>query len=387
MSLYLLAARRLQGVKTGGKFRSQYVTICSTGARGKYQRRSKAPGLQEEEEGKEDKRRSSRLEEGRNIPLFVTSDHHFSKASLNLKQTHLDTMAALSLRLPSLEDGDPWIVHQKLFDVLNEYLQPSSSTGSPSAAKVIDSLTPNKRQGLDPSDDAKPKEECESFLLETWGTFIEIARQIPSEHASQDRLVDLVKALSELPSTSAEIWGSTMQVWTDLPLLGPSMREAWIPPTGAHGKSLSPNDAQRWINQNAFAARLLNLEKVSWSNFAVWSLRAALEEKPSTSAESYNCDVAAAAQWILHSGSYLLKEVKSDADKEIQEQEEDEGEAKPNRGQPLAAGSLYKGKGKARLCPERWQFWKQQFGEITQQGAEENVKSIAQQAKEKMDSV
>ncbi|KAF3479836.1 uncharacterized protein GIQ15_06812 [Arthroderma uncinatum] len=281
-------------------------------------------------------------------------------------------MTALSLRLPSLEGGDPWIVHQKLFDILNEYLQPTSSTISSAAAKEIDSLTPKKRQGLGSSDDAKPKEDYESFLMETWGTFIEIARQIPSEHASQDRLVELVKALSELPATNAEIWG--LCILTYIPL---------APASG--DKSASSNDAQRWINQNAFAARLLNLEKVSWSNFAVWSLRSALEENV-TSDESHKCNVAAAAQWMMYSGPYLLKEVKSDAAKEVQEQEADNGEAKPNKGQPLAAGTLYKGKGKERLCPERWQFWKQQFGEIAQQGGEENVKSVAQLAKEKMDS-
>ncbi|KAM5444714.1 hypothetical protein MferCBS31731_000169 [Microsporum ferrugineum] len=288
-------------------------------------------------------------------------------------------MATLSLRLPSLEDGDPWIVHQKLFDILSEYLQPASSTAPSAAAKEIDSLTPKKRQGLDASDDAKPKEDYESFLLEIWNSLIEVARQIPSDHASQDRLVELVKALRELPSTNAEIWGNTVRVWTDLPLLGPAMREAWIGPPS--GNAHSSNDAQRWVNQNAFAARLLNLDQIFWSNFAVWSLRSALEEPPAANAESHRCNVEAAAQWMVYSGPYLLKEANEDPAREAEEQEAAKTEAQPNRGQPLAAGKLYKGK--ARLCTERWQFWKQQFGDISQQ----DIKSVAALAKQKMESV
>ena len=112
-------------------------------------------------------------------------------------------MAPLSLRLPSLEDGDPWIVHRNLFEVLNGYLQPGSCTAPSAAAKEIDDLTPDKRQ----SDGGKPKEDHESFLLEIWESIIEIAKQIPSDHASQDRLVELIKALTELPATEIEIWG------------------------------------------------------------------------------------------------------------------------------------------------------------------------------------
>ncbi|EFR00783.1 hypothetical protein MGYG_03787 [Nannizzia gypsea CBS 118893] len=281
-------------------------------------------------------------------------------------------MATLSLRLPSLEDGDPWVVHQKLFDVLKTFLQPGSNAAPSSAAKDIDDLTPGKRQ----ADDGKPKEDYESFLLEIWNSIIEIAKQIPSDHASQDRLVELVKALSELPPIETEIWGSTVKVWADLPLLGPAMREAWIEPT-SHNQAPTTEDAQRWINQNAFAARLLNLEQISWSNFAVWSLRSALEEKPGTAAQSHKCEVSAAAQWMLYCAPYLLEEAKGDA---VREAQEANAEPQPNRGQPLAGGKLYKGK--ARLCPERWQFWKQQFEGITQP----DIQSVASLAKQKMDS-
>lgn len=59
------------------------------------------------------------------------------------------------------------------------------------------------------------------------GNFIEIAGQIPYDHPAQDALVSLVEALQNLPPTKAIIWSET-EIWTQLPMLGPSMAEAWI---------------------------------------------------------------------------------------------------------------------------------------------------------------
>lgn len=111
-------------------------------------------------------------------------------------------MAALPLHLESLDDPEPWPVEQKLFDILNEYLQPSSTTTPAIAAHAIDALTPMKQ----PDTGDSQRESPESFLWEIWGDFIDIAKQIPHDHLSQDRLVEAVKALSELPPTTVEIW-------------------------------------------------------------------------------------------------------------------------------------------------------------------------------------
>ena len=110
----------------------------------------------------------------------------------------------LSLRLKSLEDDDPWIIEQKTFDILNDYLQPDSRTSATAAAKDLDALTPMKREALD-----EKAEHPESFLLETWGTFIAIVKQIPSDHQSQDRMIQMMKELIVLPPNEVEIW----KVW------------------------------------------------------------------------------------------------------------------------------------------------------------------------------
>lgn len=120
-------------------------------------------------------------------------------------------MAALSFHLESLDDPEPWFVEQKLFDILNEYLQPSSTTTPTVAAQGIDALTPMKRPDLA---DGKRKQSPESFLWEIWETFIAIAKQIPHDHPSQDRLVEVVKALSELPPKTVEIWTVCFSNWS-----------------------------------------------------------------------------------------------------------------------------------------------------------------------------
>lgn len=112
-------------------------------------------------------------------------------------------MACLTFRLESLEDDDPWIVEQKTFNILEEYLQPHSKTSPKKAACSIDNLTPMKRPD---QEDGKEMEHPESFMWETWGTFEKIAKQIPSNHPSMERLAQLVKSLSLLPPTTVTIW-------------------------------------------------------------------------------------------------------------------------------------------------------------------------------------
>lgn len=124
---------------------------------------------------------------------------------MNLRlHTQLSKMATLSLHLESLQDPNPWRVEQKAFDILNEYLQPASTTPPEAAAQGIDSLAPMKRAR---PDEVQDKESPESFLSEIWSLFIAVAKQVPHDHPSQDRLVNLVKALCAMPPTEVQIWG------------------------------------------------------------------------------------------------------------------------------------------------------------------------------------
>ena len=109
----------------------------------------------------------------------------------------------LSFRMPKLEDSDPELIPERtIFAILKEYLQPTSATTPTAAAKAIDHFRPAKRP-----DCGVKVEPDDAFVPNLWDLFMDIARQIPSDHESQDRLVKLVDALRQLPSTVENIWG------------------------------------------------------------------------------------------------------------------------------------------------------------------------------------
>lgn len=89
---------------------------------------------------------------------------------------------------------------------------------------------------------------------------------------------------------------------------------------------------------------------MSWINFAIWGLRSALET--GWTGPRLACDPASAAEWVTHSGKVLFQELEEET-----EDEEQDG--------AIASGTLYEGNGVLSLnC---WQFWKQRFGDISEQ--------------------
>ncbi|KAF7177977.1 hypothetical protein CNMCM7691_006617 [Aspergillus felis] len=267
-------------------------------------------------------------------------------------------MASLSLEYRA----EPRSTEQHIFNILNDYLQPSSTTPPSEAAQAIHALTPKAGSTQEENPD------LEDFLWSTWGTIIEIAKQINGNHPSQDRLVDLIYALTELPPTTVSIWGSETRLWNDLPILGPSLRESWNPP--AYTKS-DDQGITEWINLQAFTARLMSKCDPSISLLGVWSLRSGLEEELSDT--ELKGEGAAAAMWMVYGGEILFSQLANG----VQDEE---------RERLMKPGTLYSGQG--QLCLERWQFWKQRFGEISEQiQVDDETKWVIQLAKEKMERI
>ena len=118
-----------------------------------------------------------------------------------------------------------------------------------------------------------------------------------------------------------------------------------------NGKIPDNDSVQKWINLTSFAARLLDKGFAQWTNFAIWALRAALEQ-PTSAGPIMNCDVTTATEWIFQGGEALFKLLKEDG------LTEDEARSTRN-------GILYDGM--PGLCRERWDFWKLRFSEVSEE--------------------
>lgn len=133
-------------------------------------------------------------------------------------------------------------------------------------------------------------------------------------------------------------------------------------------------ERQSWYGLNAFAARLARDGTCDCQLYAIWAIREGLENKPDHRAEAYHvqgpvldCHVAVAAEWIRQCGRAFYAST------------EDFGTAG-------AGGSQWKGKG--GYCKERWQFWKQRFGEIAEEEqVNAQTRQMAQEAEKMMAEV
>lgn len=132
-------------------------------------------------------------------------------------------MTAPSLRLEFHGTDNPRNPELELFIILQDYLESVDVKSAAAVAQNINDLIPTRRTGhshLDYSDDV------EKFLWCTWSIFIHVAKQVSHNHPSQDRLVELIRALTCLAPTMVEIWEEPLYIWADLPIFGPIMREA-----------------------------------------------------------------------------------------------------------------------------------------------------------------
>lgn len=124
---------------------------------------------------------------------------------------------------------------------------------------------------------------------------------------------------------------------------------------------------EQWINKNAFYARLFGARIVPWKpNFAIWTLRDALE---TTQGEFGDCYVAAAASWIEHAGQYLYDCTRN-------------GESDAQFNEITAPGELFRGSG--GLSTERWTFWKSRFLQVASRSGSDASGSCAEAAARRM---
>jgi hypothetical protein len=97
-------------------------------------------------------------------------------------------MSVLSLRLDTLP-RDIDVDDEGLFSILSNFLQPTSASSTSEAAQAVIKL------GLE--SEGQPS----YFMSAFFEIAMHLARQIPHNHPSQDRLVDLIQALRSTPAS------------------------------------------------------------------------------------------------------------------------------------------------------------------------------------------
>lgn len=131
-----------------------------------------------------------------------------------------------------------------------------------------------------------------------------------------------------------------------------------------------------WARQNAFLALLVarqqeeGIDKPSFLEFSVWTLRGALEEEIETPRPNFgSARILAASKWFQYAGEFLLEQSKSHY------RAEDEMFARVTR-----PGKLFRGSPGMSL--ERFQFWRGRLEGLSQGPEDETVTKQAKEAAE-----
>ncbi|KAI9923599.1 hypothetical protein ASPWEDRAFT_27920 [Aspergillus wentii DTO 134E9] len=273
----------------------------------------------------------------------------------------------------TLED-EPISIQSHFLPILAEYLQPTNTTTPETAAIALDNLHPDKRR------EEKDKESGDVFVYYFFEPFHAIAKQIPHTHPAQGRLVDLVKALRELPSRSVHLsqWGD-YELWKDLPLFGETFSDAYFSDNDKPLDKTTKNT--RFLNLTSYAARLLGINLIPNDSYCIWALSDALEGRydsgkgrlrniitDPTADPEVDIHVAVAVEWIVHAGAVLYRR----------------GEAPGGD----YHGPLIKGPGKKAFSKERWALWKSRFAEFGEcEGLKEETRVKAREAVSEMETV
>ncbi|KAH6961990.1 hypothetical protein BKA56DRAFT_636981 [Ilyonectria sp. MPI-CAGE-AT-0026] len=207
--------------------------------------------------------------------------------------------------------------------------------------------------------------KVEDELATLWSAVLTAAEQTP--HQQQDRLVQVVHAIKEMPqpvheSKKLEIWGEEKH-WNQLPLFGANARERL---DTAREKSPAA-----FVNLNAFFARTTAADVDDFSLFAVWIFREALEdpEKDEISKVTSPELLESVSVWLLYAAEPLAKMSR--------EQKQFDGKmAKPGNSLAMFNDSPgWKG-----LCQERWKTWLDRLASLNETKITAETQTLISQA-------
>ncbi|KJZ78477.1 hypothetical protein HIM_01868 [Hirsutella minnesotensis 3608] len=275
-------------------------------------------------------------------------------------------MAPAKIDLSSLASAgnDDASVEGKILDILSDALNDGAGdNAADDAASRINELYP-----------AGNTEAIEDFLWTLWVCLIGAVKKVPADDPRQQLLVDSVARLKAKRDDDVELWGQKTKVWSELPMLGPCMRDAWNMRPKLDGSEKDEAAVNEWTSLNSFAARMFGQDLQSWVNFAIWEMRAALEEQSPESSTAKDASLATACEWIVHAGKALHEQ-----GRQVQKLDAMEERA-------LKPGKLLDG-AKSGLSDERWRFWRERIGALGGGAGSGEMKERVQKAIDKMDEL
>jgi hypothetical protein len=129
----------------------------------------------------------------------------------------------------------------------------------------------------------------------------------------------------------------------------------------------------KWVNMNAFVARLTSLSRPSdpldFSLYGIWALRAALEDQNPENNMPPAQSIKAAAVWMIYASRAMWERSVS----------EQVYEGKTAREGTTLRGSDWKGCSK-----ERWGTWKDRFSRIWERYEDGDIKHLVEKATQEM---
>ncbi|KAI1655133.1 hypothetical protein F4813DRAFT_398514 [Daldinia decipiens] len=143
------------------------------------------------------------------------------------------------------------------------------------------------------------QEPTPRLFRQFWRAFLEVVCQVPWFDGRQQKLVEIISHLISFPSPTQP----GRSFWADLPELKYVVQELWSTPGNGGNNG---DKYRRWVNLNAFIARLYSANIVEWYDFGIYSVRRASERSHYPSFEARVCHMFAAATWMTYSAPKLF---------------------------------------------------------------------------------
>ena len=235
------------------------------------------------------------------------------------------------------------------FTLIRDYLE-----GTHSSAKYTAEEITTLAKDISFLETTENRISLEGFLWSVWGGIVDLIIQIPHSHPWQDRMVEILRAIKEIPRQATpemeeleRSWG--MAFWQDLPIFGAEVRELWnqgpweeVDGPFYRGDTQFPPDV--WASLNAFTARITVASVLNFEDYAIWILRHTLEKERIN--KEVDDNLPAAAMWIIYAGQMVYHNAAKDYT--------DSTETHPS-------DIRYLRKFTKPFSMERWNFWKERF--------------------------